>query len=151
LNTVRAGFVTALLASTLSCATDGAVRLARCIEHGSAQIAPSDAGPIRQPCDLALPGGSVVLAFSDDPVSTRQLEDAGLSSEEIRAVNALQVGGPRQRLNVLPSAPRIRPSRTTYHLRFVDTPRLLVRRISDGSLTVVIRREGRRLVLAAIE
>ena len=135
-----------------ACVSDGAVRLAYCIEQAAAELELSKEEEIREECDLGIPGGSRVVAFPPTPVSSARLEAQGLSRSEIRTINQLQTDrGPYARLNVLPAHRRPRASRTTYHRRFVETPELLVCRARASQVVIVLRREQGWIVLAEIE
>ena len=107
---------------------------------------------MRQACDLGVPGPSTVVAFPASPVSSARLEAEGLTPIDIRTLNELQIGdGPYARINVLPGRRGTRPSRTTYHRRFVETPSLLVCRARTSTVEIVLRRESGAIVLAKIE
>lgn len=140
----------ALLAT--GCVSDGAVRLARCLESGAKRLAAAATDELSERCELRVPRGSKVVAFPPSAVSTAQLRQAGLSTADVGIVNELQLlEGPYARLNVLPPARRPRPSRTTYHRRFVDTPELLVCTTEDSGVRFSLRRANGSIALTALE
>ena len=139
------------LALSTACVSDGAVRLAHCIERAAAELESTGQAEVRHACDLSVPGPSTVVAFPASPVSSARLEAEGLSPMDVRTVNELQIGdGPYARINVLPGRRGTRPSRTTYHRRFVDSPALLVCRAPSSRVEVVLRREAGWITLAEI-
>ena len=140
------------LVLSAGCVSDGAVRLARCIERAAAKLESSKEAEIREQCDLRVGGASKVVAFPSSAVSSARLKAEGLAQADIRTLNELQIGdSPYARLNVLPASRRPRPSRTTYHRRFVETPALLVCWAPTSTVTIVLRREPGWTALAKLE
>ncbi len=150
----RQAVTLAALAALLAagCASGGAVGLAYCIEEAAKSLrrAPAER-QVRRDCRLGLAVPARVVAFPSGPVSRADLRQVGLSDAEVDRVSYLQIGGPVERLNVLPAARRPRPSRTTYHRRFVETPELLACWANAGRVTVVVERAGDRLRLVGLE
>ena len=134
------------------CTMNGVAGLAHCVEKGARELQRTGGTAAERRCRLVAPRESVVLAFPADSVPRAELEAAGLSDREIAAVRELQLGdSPYERLNVVPPDRRPRPSRTTYHRRFVETPELLACRLGEPMVTIHLRREGDRTLLAALE
>jgi len=138
--------------TSTACASDGAARLAYCIERAASRLEASDDLEAREPCDLGISTPSTVVVFPAEWISSARLEAEGLTQRDLWSVDELTIGdSPYSRINVLPAARRPRASRTTYHRRFVEVPELLVCHSEGSEVAVVVRREAGRLVLAAVE
>lgn len=141
-----------LLISSAGCATDGAVRLAYCIERSAATLDGSTSDEVRASCDLRVPAGSVVVAFPPSTIPWPWLAEQGLSDTELDVLRTLQGSeSVYARIHVVPEGRRPRPSRTTYHRRFVETPVPLVCRVSGSQVAIVLRREAGSIILADLE
>ncbi len=150
--TSLAGALGAVLVLAIGCVSDGAVRLARCVERAAERLDASPESETRELCDLRLDAPSLVLVFPEEVISSRRLEAEGLTLEEMRTVDLLQLGdAPYSRINVLPSSRRPRPSRTSYHRHLVAVPNLLVCRSEDSRVELTLRRSADGLALAAVE
>ncbi len=150
----KSALVIALMAQLTftACVTDGAVRLAYCIERAASRLDASDDLEAREPCDLGIQGPSKVVVFPAEWISSARLEAEGLTQEDLWSLDELTIFDyPYSRINVLPAARRPRASRTTYHRRFVEVPELLVCHSEGSEVAVVVRREAGMLVLAAVE
>lgn len=134
------------------CVSDAAVRLAYCVEDAAQEMVSSGAEDLRHYCELGVGTGSRVVAFPSRVVRSDELRALGLTDDDLRALSRLEMDDRWiEKIKVLPADPRTRSSRTGYHGHFVDTPEPLVCEIEGTGATVVLHREGGRVVWVALE
>ena len=116
--------LTACLLPQLGCASDPAVRLARCLERST------DRGRLADSCEVGSAEGFAVVAHPAGSLSDGQLAAAGLTAREIGVLRELRIG-PEPSIYVIPESGRA--SRTTAQGRAVGIPGLLVARKAGGT------------------